>query len=297
MQDDIQNQLGEVAKRVCVLLGLDLQACTFLRHASTFAVARLDTSKGTFVLRLEAPRTGKQAFIETDVAVRQKLASLDARIAAPVASSADFKDAQWSSPWVLDHYIDGVDGDTVDESEVPWAEMGEVLALVHSVKGINVPRGVSDRFQDAWPVCGKTLEDHPVAEIASDLVERLRPFQEEMQRAAQGPDVLLHGDPGLYNIRLAEGHLVGLLDFNDILVGPAVWDFAILSHYFGPRPLKRALEGYGAIDGDLFRHSRLLGLSRGLHRLSRSVTVNNKYRERRTLERLRFDLDEMESGH
>jgi aminoglycoside 3'-phosphotransferase-2 len=101
---------------------------------------------------------------------------------------------------------------------------------------------------------GLTL--HSNAELAQEL-ERLERISQEL---AEGPRVLLHGDPCLPNFRVDErGTFTGALDLSGVGLGDRYWDFALASwsvqHNLGAPWAERFLEAAcaGPVDRERLR--------------------------------------------
>ena len=309
-------------------LGLGPRRIEFAVKASTSEVWRAETADGRVAVRILAPRPGKPADFDADVALRRALSARGARVAAPLFDRHDRPDltvAAHAPAWVVDRWVDGERADAATPDTV-WHDLGALLAILHGlpVRGhgrlgvageqlegrrTNPETGVADRFDQPWPFDGSRLAGHPLAghplagqplaEAAPELVPRLQRLEDAIRRAADAVPAIVHGDLNGANIRHADGRLQGLLDLADAAALAPAWDFALLRHFHGAGTVDRTLAGYTA-DRDaamaLFRAARLLALVVALHHLSRARTLGLPARRAHAVGRLRHDLAEIETG-
>lgn len=273
-----------------------VDAVQALRGMSTSRAWRVDTDLGPRVVRVAFPRPGKVPRFAADAEVRRRLVELDNRVARPIAHSGERPDLNClveGRAWAVDSYIDGEDGRQKSVDQAAWSDLGGILAKLHRLPVEGMEGTAETRFSQAWPLEPSSLAGHPIAAAAPDLLNALAPFEAEILAATTGPTVILHGDPAAYNLRLRDGRLVGLIDFNDTFVGPPAWDFAWIAAY-GSWPTSEAtLSGYGKADARIVRNIRLLAIPTALHSASRAALLDQPPRMARVVDFLRETISKM----
>lgn len=159
-------------------------------------------------------------------------------------------------------------GDPIDPDR-EWADtfgaaVASVLTALHTIRtdgwgpledtpsrlqGISAgpANGIVDRWFHApiWPFDRSALADHPVARLAPQLVTRLNDLTASIKDAALGNRALVHSDLHPQHLLLNQsGELSGVLDFGDAFIGSAAWDFALITHYYGPDNVQRVAAHY-----------------------------------------------------
>jgi aminoglycoside phosphotransferase (APT) family kinase protein len=277
-------------------LGHRVDAVRALRGMSTSRVWRVDTDLGSRAVRVGFPRPGKVPRFAADALVRRRLVELDRRVAQPIAHSwerADLNHLVQGRAWAVDSYIDGEDGRQKTVGKAAWSDLGGLLVKLHGLPVEGMEGTAATRFSQAWPLDPNPLADHPIAAAAPDLPNALAPFEAESRAAAGGPRVVLHGDPAAYNLRLRDGRLVGLIDFNDTFVGPPAWDFAWIAAYGSWPSCEATLLGYQAVDASFPRNIRLLAIPTALHSASRAALLDQPSRMVRMVDFLRETVREL----
>lgn len=141
-------------------------------------------------------------------------------------------------------------------------EMHEALRIVHETDpALAVESDVVARFHLAriWPFDGTRLDDHPMAARWPERVAAVAAREADIRRAGAAPATVVHTDLHGDHILVADGRLVGLLDFGDAFAGPAAWDDACLRYYHGPD-----------VTGPLREDARLLSIAFVLYKLAKT---------------------------
>lgn len=282
MSDATTDWIAAVRSLVTAL-GYTVETVTSLRLMSTSRVWRVDTDRGPLVARVAFPRPGKTPRFAVDALIRRRLAMLDSRVAQSISHHDDRPELSSlveGRAWAVDSFIEGEDGtrETVDAGI--WAELGILLAKLHSIETEGVEGIAATRLQQAWPIDDSDLCDHPFAKVAPHLTERISALGPAIQKAASGTAVVLHGDPANYNLRIQGGRLAGLIDFNDTFLGPPAWDFAWIAAYAGWSAVPPVLSEYGSVrEEDI----QLLTIPTALHSASRAVLLDQPDRMERMI--------------
>lgn len=195
-------------------------------------------------LRLTRPGVSL-AHVQGEVAWMTALArDSDVRVAEPVGVCV--VDEQVC---VLTRWVHGV---TRHASLTPraMAAVGETMAALHDHASHWTRPGTWSRpdVGSVWLGSPDPTPQLPadVAERFTACASRLRPILAQLMA---GEVFVLHADLHQWNVKLAPGHDVGVLDFDDCAVGHPAMDLAISRYYLGGHPrceeLRAALErGY-----------------------------------------------------
>lgn len=230
-----------------------------------------------------------------DAVVRARLAATDERIARPVAHCGDhpaLSSLVDGRDWAVDVFLPGADGSRETVNEAIWADLGGLLAKIHRLPSDGIEGTAESRYQEAWPLHLGGLAEHPIAKVAPGLLKDLAGLEADITRAAHGSTGVVHGDPGPYNLRLLDGKLMGLIDFNDTFVGAPAWDFAWIATYSGWRAVEATLLGHEGASDDFRAEIRLLAIPTALHGVSRAVLLDQPDR----LARMTGFLEQMLEG-
>jgi len=219
------------------------------------------------VLRIASDPSDPPGTYRTEHALMARLASLGARVPAPVAGNWQLED--WSlAPFSLTSFVPGV---PLRPDAHGWAAepIAGFLRRLHAIPttgfGPLVVRsgGFSGRLADPeagllaafegyslWPFGGARLADHPGLRDRPGLVADIAGQADPIRSAAlAGPAVIVHSDLHEENI-LQDGDRLAFIDFGEAFVAAAEWDFAAIA-YFGGWPLaERVIAAYGAAGGE-----------------------------------------------
>lgn len=141
-------------------------------------------------------------------------------------------------------------------------ELHEALRILHETPpDLAVETDVVARFHLArtWPFDGADPADHPVADRWPERLAALVALAPEIRRAGAAPATVVHTDLHWDHILVADGRLMGILDFGDAFAGPPGWDHACLRYYHGPD-----------VTGPLTEDARLLSIAFVLYKLDKT---------------------------
>ena len=212
-----------------------------------------------------------------DAVVRARLAATDERIARPVAHCGDhpaLSSLVDGRDWAVDVFLPGADGSRETVNEAIWADLGGLLAKIHRLPSDGVEGTAESRYQQAWPLHSGRLSEHPIAKLAPRLPKVLAGLKADITRATHRSAGIVHGDAAPYNLRLLDGKLMGLIDFNDTFVGSPAWDFAWIAAYSGWPAVEATLAGYDQASDEFRADIRLLAIPTALHGASRAALLD-----------------------
>jgi aminoglycoside phosphotransferase (APT) family kinase protein len=195
----------------------------------------------------------------------------------------------------VDSYIGGEDGTIESVGAAAWSALGGLLAKLHRLPVDGLDGTAETRLQQAWPIHPDRLEAHPVAHAAPYLPPLLAPFRDAILAAAARPGGIAHGDPAAYNLRLEGGELAGLIDFNDVFVGPPALDMAWIAVYSGQAAAEATLSGYGEAGAAFLTDVRLLSIPVALHSIGRAALLGQPDRTARMVRSLDETLKALRS--
>ena len=292
----------ERVKDIAEVLNLGALSFTEIAKGATSRVYLLETANKNLVVRLAEPNPGKEqhkALFEADAGIRLELLKRDKRTVMPVASSGEHPEIT-NTAWSIDEYVSG---DSPKRGQIDPSiclDIGQVLRALHDIPVTNYGRlksqkqpltgrftvleqGVQSRFQDPWPFTGKSLVEHPIAEVDVELVKKIELLQKDIFNAAIAETYsIVHVDLHEKQFITQNNRLKAIIDFGDAMVAAAAWDFASFRYFHGLELTNQLLEGYceTASEGqELLEKSRLLSVTIALHHISRSFTLKRSSRK------------------
>ena len=315
-RDAAQHAYREVRLVEGILSSCDMGSVTlqFLAQGSTSCVWRADTRRGPVVIRLSDPAPGKAARFDADAGLRARLYRAGEPVAEPLAmgrASRALSHEGLDVLWCVDRFIEGQAAPRGAIPERVCHDLGRVLSCLHALPAsryglledrrdvlqgqeYDAVAGLLTRLQDPWPFTPFALEAHPIAKAAPDLREHLAPLEDRLREVVvRQPGCASHTDLHEGQLLVADGHLVGLLDFGDATIGPPWWDFASFAYFHGWCLAKEVPTGY-TLDPDsrheILAKARLFATLIALHHASRSVTLQQPRRMQDALRILRLTL-------
>jgi hygromycin-B 4-O-kinase len=162
--------------------------------------------------------------------------------------------------------VERVEGDSLDQRDDDEAAMARglraaaaALARVHAIRGagagplslVQLRSGVIAGLQPSWPKFIRLrLEEHlrdceaMGAMKAAEAGRAREAFTDPLLGNAPSHS-LLHGDPGGHNFILRGDTVVGIIDWEDAMVGDPVFELASMCTFQPQRRHAAILEGYG----------------------------------------------------
>lgn len=285
-----------MAWRILSACGISYQQIRYITAGATSEAWAITSSDGHLVLRIAAPRAGERSRYEAEFGIRQRLRALGGEVARPVATNRDV-DAGVAVDWCLDEFVEGA----AAEGQLPHRachDLGQTLAALHSLPagghGLLANRrdrlvgesatardGILARLERPWPFTGASLEDHPIASEAHDLIELLEALRPALLALLDGDGSVNHTDLHGGQLQVSDGRLAAILDFGDAVVAPPAWDIGSFGYFFGWDQAKLLLDGYTddpARRVELLERGRLFAVVIALHHAGRSIRLGQPER-------------------
>jgi len=260
-------------------------------------------AKGTvdsFVVRAMTPHSPKPVTYGVELSILRTLNPQGLLVPAPIATSEPpdaFHVDEVAFPWAITRAVFGNpihDGSLGTEAA---QQLGKLLRALHDLPctGYGWLRqkdgkwfaerdtaldGARQRWAEnpLWPLDSSTLESHVVAQLAPDMVEPLQKLESRLIAAAsQGEGVISHTDLHRNHLYVQGEFLTGVIDFGDVAILPAGWEFAILAHYYGWASTREILNAYSEDSSKretIMEQAKVLAVIVGLYRLNRAVQWN-----------------------
>ncbi len=303
----------EQAATIVAACSIPNATVSYLASGATSEVWQVRAGDGHYALRIAIPNPWEPCSYEPEFAIRQQLTAIGGRVARPVATNSDVNTGA-GAEWSLDEYVAGGDAERAIDATVA-RDLGEVLARLHEipVEGFGLLRnqraplcgvtstaraGIMSRLQQPWPFSGDTLDDHPIASAAPELLGPLRSLEVRLWGVVEpvGWAVINHTDLHRGQLALANGRLAALLDFGDAAAGPRCWDIASFAYFNGWELTRALLAGYthdATTQRELEADAKAFGVILALHHAGRAGPLNQPGRLDGALRYLRERLPDL----
>jgi aminoglycoside phosphotransferase (APT) family kinase protein len=142
-----------------------------------------------------------------------------------------------------------------------WHALGATLRRVHTIEGdgsgplLPLTTAPKRRLKGAYSDWQTHLRSRSEAHVRgcceagllakNEAAEALR-YLEDFHITSNSYSSLLHGDLGNHNIFVCDNRVIGLIDWEDALLGDPLFDIAMWTTFHPPRRYSAFLEGYGA---------------------------------------------------
>ena len=158
--------------------------------------------------------------------------------------------------------------------DAPADGFGPLLDDSERLHGISPDRieGIVDRWRHApmWPFDGSTLDEHPLAEQAPDLVAKIVELSDRIFDAEHGAIGVTHSDLHREHVLVdGDGTLAAVLDFGDAFIGAVAWDFALIAWYYGQRNAQLVADHYPG-GNDALERGLVLAVAVGVYKLAKN---------------------------
>ncbi len=282
---------SEVAKKILRACGLDVVHLRPLPSGAQSSVWEARTRQRRFVLRISSPRPGEETRYEAEFAIRKALFAAGHRVSRPIMTNLDL-DTGLEIDWCLDEFVDGRSPGTRQLPQQICGDIGEVLAALHSLPveghgflqnrrdrlvGENrcLRDGLLSRLERPWPFTGEPIENHPIANEAPDLVEKLKDLKPSLLALLdlERHTAAIHTDLHNGQLPVSKGRLAALLDFGDAVAGPPAWDIGSFAYYHDWSQAGCVLDAYTADPArraELLEAGRMFAIVIALHHAGRS---------------------------
>ncbi len=229
-------------------------------------------------------RTGDQTLVVMDsppelernanfVAVQKLL--FEHRLPVPQLFAMDSKQGFFLLSDLGDRHIKDVYGTPLENAAI--ASAIDNLAALQRIEAPEIPPYLDSRFRDELGIFVEwflgNLLDEPLPSSAADTFEHL------LENAAKQPQCLIHRDYHCRNLLLSPSGAIGIVDFQDALIGPATYDLACLLwdcyHSFSDRQRRYWQSYYASVSPFAFRADalpRVLDLT-GLQRQLKAIGI------------------------
>ncbi|MEZ4523546.1 MAG: aminoglycoside phosphotransferase family protein [Thermomicrobiales bacterium] len=254
----------ETAGRIIAACGIAACRIDFLASGVQSLVWVVETREQRYALRIASPASPEPPSYESEFGIRQCLADLGGRVSRPVRTNRDVE-SEFPFDWSLDEFVDGSPDPAGQLTAAACRDLGRTLALLHRLpvegygplenrrdrivgQSMSFRDGIRSRLERPWPFSGESLDFHPIASVAPDLLGKIRPLEPEMLALEGRPSRMsvIHSDLHAGQLALSNGRLAALLDFGDALIGPPAWDIGSFAYFHG-------WEMSGQLRGDVCR--------------------------------------------
>lgn len=203
-----------------------------------------------------------------------------------------------------------VAGEAISKDKRPSkiaCQLGEFLRILHELPCSNFGRldedsdaliglqtshvdGIRARWcwAQLFPFDNRSLAEHPISNLAPQLVDTLRGVEQKLWNITTETDVVLnHSDLYGEHIFISHNMLSGVIDFGASFIATRGWDFAVLGYYHGWESAEIALHCY-ADDREQYRQilheAYCLALVVGLYKLAKPSAIGHTGRQKRILQ-------------
>ena len=282
-----------------MLVANDYDGISYLGSGSSCDVWIADTSIGKIVVRFLHTRNGKTPIVSMDADLRRILHAKGAAVAKPIATSLVFAEASFPTPWIIDEYIVGAAPERRKLSKRVCYDLGEVLRCLHAIPatGFGWPiwettlfegktgsayEGLTQRFDDSWPMSQLALAEHPIGQTAPQFIKALSQVKDDILKLlGSSTSSIVHSDLHERQLICRADRLAAVIDFGDAMISDPAWDLASLYYFHGAQALNDTLQSY-ALNADeaksLLHRAKLFSIPIACHHAKRSAVLNKLHR-------------------